>query len=327
MKFKHLFGPVSSRRLGISLGVDFIPFKFCPLDCVYCEVQSSKHHTLERYMFYPSEEINQELDIFLATKPKLDYITFSGAGEPTLYSGIGMIIEHLKHKHPEYKIALITNSILLNQNKVRNEILDCDVILPSLDAVSQDVFEKINRPIPSFLADDLVSGLISFRRVFNGQIWLEVFIVPGINDTVAEINKIKEAIKKINPDLVQINSLDRPGTEDWVVPASPDCLQHIQAMLSNGLPTPVEIIAQHSPDHTNGDATTPQVKEQIEKALCYKEASLEDIAMFLDIHINELSLALRQLLIEGRVEVSTYDSSASHEQGNPPSGVYYIWKT
>ncbi|MGC9361302.1 MAG: radical SAM protein, partial [Candidatus Syntrophosphaera sp.] len=147
MNYKHLFGPVQSRRLGYSLGVDLVPYKYCPLNCVYCEVQHTTHLTLQREEFFLLEEITSELDDFLSSQPELDYITFSGAGEPTLNSHIGDIVSFLKEKYPRYKLALLTNGILLSDAKVRREVLPCDLVLPSLDACHQDSFEKINRPL------------------------------------------------------------------------------------------------------------------------------------------------------------------------------------
>jgi len=136
-RYKHLFGPVNSRRLGLSLGVDLVPYKYCPLNCVYCEVQTTTHLVTKREEFFPVDEILGELDLFLRGRQQLDYITFSGAGEPTLHSGIGRIIQYIKKTYPSYKLALLTNGVLLNDPSVRAEVLPCDLVLPSLDSATQ----------------------------------------------------------------------------------------------------------------------------------------------------------------------------------------------
>lgn len=217
MKYKYLFGPVASRRLGASLGVDMMPHKTCSMDCVYCECGRTTALTLKRREYVPADAVIKELAGFLKSKPKLDYITFSGSGEPTLHSGLAKIIKYLKTGFPEYKIAVITNGSLFFDAAVRKSVRYADLILPSLDAVSAENFEKINRPAPKLDVKKVVKGLADLKKGFRGEIWLEIFIVPGINDTPRELKKLKDALEKIRPDRVQINALDRPGTEKWVL--------------------------------------------------------------------------------------------------------------
>jgi len=178
MKYKHLFGPVPSRRLGISLGVDLVPHKVCSLNCIYCEVGETTNHTLERKEYVPVSEVLDELDHFLSGNPELDYITFSGAGEPTLNIGIGEIISHIKENFPQYKLALLTNSTLLSDAKVRADVKKVDLLLPSLDAISEDVFSKINNPASNLRSQDIIDGLIEFKKIFKGEIWLEILLFP-----------------------------------------------------------------------------------------------------------------------------------------------------
>lgn len=244
MEYKYLFGPVRSRRLGISLGVDLVQFKTCSLDCIYCECGATTQLTQERKSYVPTEEVIAELDNYLSLDPKLDYITFGGSGEPTLHSGLGRIISHLKKNYPERKLALLTNSTFFHLPDVRKEVLPCDLILPSLDAVSEDVFRKINKPAVEVDCAELIEGLVKLSEEFEGQMWLEVFIVPQINDTAEELEKFKEAITRINPTRVQLNSLDRPGTCSWLTPASP---QELSAVAARFQPLPVEIISRNLP--------------------------------------------------------------------------------
>jgi wyosine [tRNA(Phe)-imidazoG37] synthetase (radical SAM superfamily) len=217
---KYLFGPVFSRRIGVSLGVDLVPSKTCSMDCIYCEAGATTSLSCGRREFYETSEIIAELDKFLSGKPELDYITFSGAGEPTLHSGIGKIVKFLKDKFPQYKICLITNGILLGADQMIEELVGIDLVIPSLDAADDETLEKINRPAKGISAAGIVKSLANFRRKSKALFWLEIFVVPGTNDSPESIEAIRKAVAMINPDKVQLNSLDRPGTEKWVKKAS-----------------------------------------------------------------------------------------------------------
>ncbi len=297
------------------MGVDLIPYKYCPLNCVYCEVQRTTHLTLQRQEFFPVEDIIAELKDALRDRPKLDYVTFSGAGEPTLYSKIGDILRFIKTNYPEYKVALITNSILLTDPIVRSEVLTVDIAMPSLDAVSPDVFEQINRPAKGIAPQDVIDGLVEYRREFSGEMWLEVFIITGVNDHAEELQKLCEAIGQIQPDRVQINSLDRPGTEDWVQAAKLETLEYIRDYFQQRLCSSVEIIAKVSYDR-QAEHLDDEVVELIKSILIRRPCTAEDLSSILDLHINEVSKVLRQLHLESIVDV--------HRENR---GVFYAWKS
>ncbi len=311
--YRHLFGPVNSRRLGLSLGVDLVPFKYCPLNCVYCEVQNTTHLITERQEFFSSQEILDELDLFLKNRPELDYITFSGAGEPTLHSGMGKIVKYIKSTYPNYRLALLTNGVLLNDPQVQVEIEPCDLVLPSLDSATQMGYEIINRPKPGLKVQDLIAGLVEFRRAYAGQMWLEVFIIAGINDSETELEALIEAISLIAPDRVQINALDRPGAEDWVQTAPLDLLQGILKLFAERLSMPVEIIAKAAV-HLNTPSSIDLIRE-IEATLLRRPCTAEDLAVTLGTHINEISKVLRELSYDGKVEAK-----------REARGVFYLWK-
>ena len=213
---KYLFGPVFSRRIGVSLGVDLVPPKTCSMDCVYCEAGATTFLSSQRCEFYDTAEIIGELDGFLSGRPEIDYITFSGAGEPTLHSGVGRIVKFLKGKYPEYRICLITNGILLGSDQMIEELAGIDLVVPSLDAADDETLGKINRPAKGISAEGIVKALEAFRRKSKALFWLEIFVIPGINDSPESIEAIRKAVVRISPDKVQLNSLDRPGTEKWV---------------------------------------------------------------------------------------------------------------
>jgi len=232
-KYKHLFGPVSSRRLGQSLGVDLIPFKTCSLNCVYCECGLTTNLTTKTAEYVPTQEVISELDALLSTNPKLDFITFSGNGEPTLHNGLLEIATHIKTNYPQYKICLITNSTMLTHPDFMQQILNngqstIDVIMPSLDAISQEVYEKVDQPESSIQAKAVTQALIDFSKKFKGEIWLEIFILPGVNDTESELNNFQKALKEMRVDKILLNCLDRPAPYDWVKPATNSQMQAVK---------------------------------------------------------------------------------------------------
>ncbi len=194
--YKYLFGPVPSRRLGISLGIDLIPAKACSLNCVYCECGETTNLTIERREYVPYSDVIRELKHYLDNNPAPDFITFSGSGEPTLNSRIGDIIKFLKSKYTNVPIAVLTNGTLFNQKKVRTELLKADIVLPSLDAASELSFRKINRPFHSLSINKYIQGLIDFRKEYNGEIWLEVLILPKYNDDEENLKNTKKDIYK-----------------------------------------------------------------------------------------------------------------------------------
>ncbi|MDD5618342.1 MAG: radical SAM protein [Candidatus Omnitrophica bacterium] len=230
----YIYGPVNSRRLGFSLGVSVTPYKYCPFNCIYCQLKHTTKFTLERKEYIKADaiisEISQSLKEYKGER-KIDYITFSGSGEPLLNSGIKKIIDNIK-KLTNIPVALITNSILLYNQKVREEILNADLIIPSLDAVTQDVFEKIDRPIDSRIKiEGIIEGLIQLRQEFKGKIWLEIMLVKDINDNIKYAEKFKQAVDRIKPDKIQLNIPSRPPCEVWVKPPTAQRLKKIQSIL------------------------------------------------------------------------------------------------
>lgn len=238
---KYVFGPVNSRRLGVSLGVDIIPFKLCSFNCVYCECGATTHLTNEVKEYVPVEDVITEIDTALSASPVLDVITFSGSGEPTLNSGIGKIISHIKGCYPQYRVVVLTNSTTIFRPDVRRSLLQADMIFPSLDAASAEVFERIMRPAPGVKVEDIIEGLVSLRSEYRGRICLEIFIIEGINDSADELSLLKSAAERISPDEIHLNSLDRPGTEKWVRPVPQERMLEIKKFFE---PLPVKIIAK-----------------------------------------------------------------------------------
>ncbi|MDN7024499.1 radical SAM protein [Methanoculleus sp. FWC-SCC1] len=298
MKYLHLFGPVPSRRLGVSLGIDLIPQKTCPYDCIYCECGRTTNRTCERREYVPTADVIRELDDYLRRRPQLDYITFAGSGEPTLHSGIGAIIGHLKEHYPGYRAAVLTNGALFADPEVRRDLASADLVVPSLDAVSESVFAALNRPCPGLTADAVLDGLIAFSREFSGEIWLEIFIVPGLNDTDEELARLRDAIRAIDPDRVQVNTLDRPGTEIWVTPASAAALERIAEYLGDKR---VEVIGPCTCREAS-PTFRADILDAITATLARRPCTTEDLCKIFSLHRNEINKYLEVLLEKGDIE-------------------------
>jgi len=297
--YKHLFGPVPSRRLGMSLGVDLVPKKVCSLNCVYCEVGRTTTLTLDRKEYIKYDTVVEELKNYFNNNRDPDYITFSGYGEPTLNIRIGDIIQFIKQNKPGIPIAILTNGTLLYDKNVREELMEADVILPSLDAATEKVFRKINRPQKTLTLDKYVQGLVTFRNVFRGKIWLEVFILPDYNDNEKELLALKKAILKINPDLVQLNSLDRPGTKQNLRSTTKEELQQIIDFwkLDN-----VEIISA-AEERKEILSYRKDAEAAIEETIARRPCTLDDLSIILGLHVNEINKYLDVLEAENKIEV------------------------
>ncbi|MEW5908997.1 MAG: radical SAM protein [Thermodesulfobacteriota bacterium] len=295
--YRFLFGPVHSRRLGISLGVDLIPHKTCTLNCVYCECGKTTRLTLERSEYLPTDAILEELDSFLSQNPKLDFITFSGAGEPTLHSGIVKIIDFIKSRHPQYRVAVLTNGTLFIQAQVRNEIAGADLVIASLDAASAGSFNSINRPHPKLTINDLVEGLAKFQEEQPGQLQVEVFVVPGLNDAQDELNCIKTALNEISPGLVHLNTLDRPGTEEWVRPATRDSLHLIARQLGG-----VDVV-RFKPGSPDKAESMENVQERILSTLKRRPCTSQDLGNMFGLEESDLQDLLNPFILKGLIEI------------------------
>ncbi|NTW68715.1 MAG: radical SAM protein [Chlorobiaceae bacterium] len=228
---KYVFGPVSSKRLGQSLGVDLLPPKSCTWSCVYCQLGKTKAFSTDRQEFFPREEVLEEIRRALEVNTSLDWITFVGSGETMLYKGIGWLIAEVK-KLTTVPVAVITNGSLFYLPEVRQELLDADAVLPSLNAGSEVLHEQIDRPAPGFTFRRHIEGLAAFRTEYKGRLWIEVMLLGGINDSDEALHDLAAVIKEINPDMVHLVLPTRPAPEQEVLLPSPERIQRAIAILS-----------------------------------------------------------------------------------------------
>jgi len=293
---KHTYGPVPSRRLGRSLGVDLVPPKTCNFNCIYCQLGPTPQTTMERADYVPVDEVVEEVREQLAAGAAPDYVTLGGSGDPTLHLSFGEIARRIK-EFSEVPVALLTNGGLFFVPEVRAACAPLDLVLPSLDAGDEKTFRRVNRAHPSITLEKLVSGLADLQREFHGQTWLEVFIVEGVNSSDEQVAAIGRQIERIQPDRVQLNTAVRPPAEQDVRAPTADRLEAIRDMLG----PEVEIIAPYAPT-----AETPGArarKEEVLALLQRRPCTLADVANGLAIHRNEAIKYVQSLLNEGAIQV------------------------
>jgi len=311
--YKHLFGPVPSRRLGVSLGIDLVPRKVCTLDCVYCEIGKTTYLTLERKAYVSLDSLKNEIEDYFTHHEDPDYITFSGSGEPTLNISIAEILEFIRRVRPKIPVAVLTNGTLFYEKEVRQAITGADLVLPSLDAATPKGFKKINQPHQDLDIEQYIEGLIRFREEFKNQIWLEVFILPGYNNNKEELSALREAITKIKPDLVQLNTLDRPGNLADLKGSTPTELQNIIDFwkLDN-----VQIIASYEKNREI-PSFSKDIESTILQTISRRPCTLEDLCHILGLHANEINKYLSILAKKNKIVSSSQDRGIFY-QLNPP---------
>jgi wyosine [tRNA(Phe)-imidazoG37] synthetase (radical SAM superfamily) len=291
---KYFYGPVPSRRLGLSYGVDIVPFKFCTLNCIYCQLGKTNKTTTERRNFGPIEPILTELQLIVSEGQKTDFFTIAGSGEPTLNLQLGKLIEGMK-EITDIPIALLTNGTLFYREDVRCDCAKADVVLPSLDAGDNETFQKINRPNPDINIENHVFGLSKFRNEFSGQIWLEVFFLESINTEQNQITKIRNAIERIRPDKIHLNTAVRPTAEPNLKRLNAEQLQVIASQLG-----PLcEIISDFSKLHQSN--FSEKKVDDVLSILKRRPCSLNDISSGLGINYNEAIKYIQNLQNRGLI--------------------------
>lgn len=289
----YIFGPVPSRRLGLSLGIDLIPSKTCTFDCLYCQVGRTTHKTLSKREYVPVQEIIGELEKRLK-KTKPDTITLAGSGEPTLYEKIDQVIDAAK-KMSDARVALLTNGSLLWKKEVRDRVSGADIIMPTLSTVFEETFRAMHRPHSELDLSKIIDGLKALRQDYRGKIFLEVVLLAGFNDTDKEIEALKGVIDEISPDKIQLNTVVRPPSDQRAISLDRQRLENIKIHLGNN----AEIIAHVPLDHT-GRVHDSRVMTILEMAKRRPVRSV-DIAHVLNVRHEEVEALLKELLIKGSI--------------------------
>jgi wyosine [tRNA(Phe)-imidazoG37] synthetase (radical SAM superfamily) len=296
---RYVYGPVPSRRLGFSLGVDIIPSKTCTLDCTYCQLGPTRKTVCRRGSWFPPGEILAQIKEAVESGQKIDVITFSGSGEPTLNRDIGRLIRAIK-KMTRIPVVVLTNGTLLTRKEVRRDLAAADIVVPSLDAVPGNLFRRVNRPNRALDPAKIIDGLTLFRKEFRGEIWLEIMLIKGVNDSPAHIEALRAAADRIRPDRVQLNTVVRPPADVKAKPLSPGAMGKIR----DALGPRAEIIASFEKREqapAAGDFETALLT-----AVGRRPMTAEDISLSLGRHRDEVLKALSSLLRRGRVRKAVH---------------------
>lgn len=291
---RYVFGPVPSRRLGRSLGLDLVPFKTCTYDCVYCQLGRTTKKTTERREYVPLGEVLQELENTLQTGPAPDYLTLAGSGEPTLFRPLDALLAGIKGI-TAVPVVVLTNGSLLWDPQVRAELAQAEVIMPSLDAGTDELYQVINRPHGDVTFERLVEGLVAFRQEFAGAYWLEVMLVAGLTDQPEAVAALAEVARRIDPDRLYLNTAVRPPAESWVKPAPAGALERCAAALG----PKCEIIADYSATQAKEDVAGSEAA--VLALLRRRPCRLVDLSDGLGRHRNEVLKYLGHLLRTGQV--------------------------
>lgn len=305
--FRYLYGPVPSRRLGRSLGIDLVPHKTCTYDCIYCQIGKTTNKTLQRKEYVPIKEVLDEVQIFLEEETdEIDHLSLSGSGEPTLHSKIGLIIKEIR-KMTSTPVAVITNGSLLSLEEVRQEVLEAEVVLPSLDAVLPETFLKVNRPLEGFSIEKVIEGLEEFRKIYEGKIWLEILFCKGVNDSRDELDKMKEVVARIKPDQIHLNTVIRPPSEEWVVPLNQKEMENIRNFFGDDA-----IIISEFNRHPSS-VQRKYIQEEILRILKRRPLSLTDLAKGMGVIEEQLESVIGSLLQEKRIRIRRFGNIDFYE--------------
>jgi len=297
---QYVYGPVPSRRLGRSLGVDLIPFKTCTYDCVYCQLGRTTNLTLRRDEYVPLDTLVTDVERRLGElDAPPDYVTLAGSGEPTLHAGLGSLAAEIRRR-TDVPVAVLTNGALLSEPAVADAVAQADLVVPSLDAGTAAVWRQVNRPHPDLVWEQMIGGLETFTARFGGQVWLEVMLLEGLTGTETEVAAIAMLAQRIRPDRVQLNTAVRPAAESFAMPLSRERLQELARLFD----PPAEVVADfREPAAQEGAATPDDVLDLLFRRPC----SAKDVSDGLGIRPNEALKLIDELTGAGRAEAVRRD--------------------
>jgi len=291
----RVYGPVPSRRLGLSLGVDVVPFKVCTFDCLYCQLGRTTRHRCRRWPYVRADEVVPRVAERLRSGVRPDFITMGGSGEPTLNSNLGEIIRRIR-TFTDVPIAVLTNGSTFGNRRVRADCRPADVVLPNLDAGDEATFRHLNRPCAGITLEGVVAGLTAFRDEFEGEIWLEVFLVRGVNDSQARVRRIAALAKGFRPDRIQLNTAVRPTADPAVRGVAPERM----AALARLFEPPAEVVAAFSRRRARAGRLRA---EDVVVMLRRRPCTAGDVAAGLGTSLEQVRRVLRRLRGEGGLSV------------------------
>jgi wyosine [tRNA(Phe)-imidazoG37] synthetase (radical SAM superfamily) len=295
--FQYVYGPVSSRRLGRSLGVDLVPIKTCSYDCIYCQLGRTTNKTIERKEYVAVDEILDEIKRKLDAGPAPDYITIAGSGEPTLNVRIGHLIRRVKDL-TRTPVAVLTNGSLLWLSDVREALMQADLVLPSLDAGDEHLFRYVNRPHREIAFENLVNGLIEFTEHFRGSVWLEVFLLAGVTGLPPEVERIATICRRIQPERIQLNTVSRPPAEDFACAVPTEQMERLKDLFAGSVDVISESELEEARTTLSNDSTDADILALLRRRPC----TVQGISDGLRMHASEVTKRLHVLIGRGTVK-------------------------
>ena len=305
--YRYLFGPVRSRRLGRSLGIDLVPSKVCSWDCPYCQVGATSNRTVERREYVPTEAVLAEFRDWMGRDGQADCVTLAGSGEPTLHSGFGDILRTIRRVSP-LKRVLLSNGSLFGLPEVRAAAVAADVAKATLSAWDDESLASLHQPHASLHFHDFMQGLVAFRADFQGEYWLEVFVVPGVNDTADQLRRVAALAADIRPDRIQLNTAVRPTRDGLTLPVPAWRLSELAELF-----TPLaEVVASHTvPGNVNGGGGGGGLSEEQLLALIRRHpSSVEELSAATCKPVAEIEGMVEVLIRAGRLRVENRTSGS-----------------
>ncbi len=313
--YNYLFGPVPSRRLGRSLGIDVTPLKTCSFDCLFCQCGCTTNLVTERDEFVPFNEVCAELERWLAEDGAADFITFAGSGEPTLYTRLGELIDFIKAR-TDIPVIVLSNGTLLYRPEVREETARADIVKVSLSAWDDESYQTINRPAPDLSFERLLAGERNFRSVFSGQLWVEVFLMEGINADPKQVQQIAEIVEKIHPDKIHLNTAVRPPAEAIAKPVARETMEafckvftpHAEVIASFGA---ASVAAPFDKLRTSGGLHVDDLVGLIQR----HPSTAAQLADLSGVKTEAIDNALASRLVSGELQMETRDGEIYYTYG------------
>jgi wyosine [tRNA(Phe)-imidazoG37] synthetase (radical SAM superfamily) len=302
MKPKIIYGPVLSRRLGRSLGIDIIgPEKTCNFDCVYCQLGRTKNKVQrpEDICGVSTEDVVQGLKSYLKKVSQIDYITFSGTGEPTLNLRLGEMIREIK-KISDVPVCVITNSSLVNRKDVRDNLTEADLVIATLEAGDEKIFRAINRPASGIELEDIIQGLTALKNL-GPRLAIEVLFVDSkreypTNISDQAINGLIKALKVIDPDEIQVHTLSRPPAEDFIIPVSEQKLTRMAQKFDEVLGREKVRLVLKGLRRKSIDVKHEDLKEDVYGLILRRPSTASQISSTLGIDAKDLAAIIEELL-------------------------------
>jgi len=289
--FQYLYGPVPSRRLGRSLGVDLVPYKTCTYDCIYCQLGKTTHKTTARQDYVPAAGVLSELAEKLAAGVACNYITLAGSGEPTLHASLEELICKIREM-TDIPVAVITNGSLLYLPEVREALMRADLVVPSLDAGDAALFEYVNRPHPDVVFERMIEGLVTFGKRYPGRLWMEVLLVSGVTGMASEVKKIAAWIEKIPAERIQLNTVNRPSYEDFACAVDPKQMKKLAGFFAGAVEIPENATPAVGASETTSDTSDADICNLLARRPC----TLEGVALGLSLHPHDAAKRLERLI-------------------------------